>query len=242
MAGSERRGAAAADPLLFQDAVYALCPVGDVPEDHVNKLSLALKSIGSNPILLDPARHDRLAAAISHVPYLLSAALSNSAGRMDDELTLRFAAGGFRDMTRIASSPYSVWKDVLATNRGPIRERLAAVRQALDTIEASLDIEEKLKPELEDAARYRLNIPRNLQGLQRPENEIIVRIMDEPGALSSVTTSLAREKINICDIQVLKVRHDEDGVLRLAFVDRPTTLRAVEVLRQAGHYVRLRGE
>jgi prephenate dehydratase len=112
----------------------------------------------------------------------------------------------------------------------------------LDTIETSLNTEEKLKPELEDAARYRLNIPRNLQGIQRPENELIVRIVDEPGALSSVTTSLAREKINICDIQVLKVRHDEDGVLRLAFVDRPTTLRAAEVLRQAGHYVRLRGE
>jgi 3-deoxy-7-phosphoheptulonate synthase len=242
MAGSERRGPTAADPTLFQDAVYALCPVGDVPEDLINKLSLALKSIGSNPIILDPARHDRLAAAISHVPYLLSVALTNSAGRMDDELTLRFAAGGFRDMTRIASSPYRSWNDVLATNQGPIRAQLSAVRKALDTIEASLTIEDKLKPEIEDAARYRLNIPRNLQGIQRPDNELIVRIVDEPGALSSVTTSLAREKINICDIQVLKVRHDEDGVLRLAFLDRPTTLRAVDVLRQAGHYVRLRGE
>lgn len=244
MAGSERSGPAAATPMLFQDAVYVLCPAGDVPEELQERFSKAVKSIGAQPLVLDPRRHDRLAAAVSQAPYLLAVALTNSAGRLgtEDEMTLKLAAGGFRDMTRIASTPYRIWKDILATNRSAIKERLSAFRTALERIEYVLDHEEELKSESEEAARYRLNVPGNLPGIHRLENELIVRIVDQPGALAAVTTALAREQINIRDIQVLKVRQDEDGVLRLAFGDRGETSRAAEVLRKGGHHVRMRSE
>lgn len=244
MAGSERRGPAAADPLLFQDAAWALCPGRDIPEDLLARLRRAIQSVGAHPLLLDPARHDRLAAAVSHVPRLVAAALSNSVGRLgqEDALAPRLAAGGFRDVTRTAESPYEVWRDILATNRGPIVDRLAAFRSALDRIEKALKETEPhpLAAELEEAARHRLNVPRDIPGIHRPETELIVRVLDEVGALANVTTALACEDINIRDIQVLKVRQDEDGVLRLAFADTSETGRAAETLRRAGHHVRMR--
>jgi 3-deoxy-7-phosphoheptulonate synthase len=244
MAGSERRGASAARPLLFQDALYALCPNAGVPESTVERLQTVLKAIGAQPLVLEAARHDLLAATVSHVPHLVAVALSNSVGRygQQDELALRLAAGGFRDVTRTASSPPELWTDILATNQASIRERLAALREVIESFEAALDSNQGLGDEMIEAARHRLSVPSNLPGLQRSDCELVVRVRDEPGELSVVTTALAQERINIRDIQVLKVRQDEDGVLRLAFADRPDTERAAEVLRRAGQDVRLRSD
>jgi 3-deoxy-7-phosphoheptulonate synthase len=242
MAGSERRGPSAADPLLFHVAVYALCPVKHVPGELLSRLISALSAIGAQPLVLDADRHDLLAASVSHVPYLIASALLTSAGRLGetDELALRLAAGGFRDMTRTAASPFAVWKDVIGTNGAKIRERLADFRKALDGVESLLQEEEGLKKELEKAARYRLSIPHNLPGIQHSDTEILVRVLDQPGSLAGVATALARENVNVCDIQVLKIRQDEDGMMRLAFTDRPETMRAMEVLRKAGFTVSLR--
>jgi len=245
MAGSERRGVSCADPLLFQDAAWALCPTTRrVPDALLARLRALIRSLGAHPIELEPVRHDRLAAAVSHVPYLVAAAMSNAVGRLGevDPLAPRLAAGGFRDVTRTASSPYALWRDILATNVGAIGHQLAAFRRSLDRLEQALGSDEALRSELTEAARHRLNVPHDLPGVHHPEAELIVRVLDEPGALAAVTTALARERINVRDIQVLKVRQDEDGVLRLAFVDRAETQRAAEILRQAGHDVRLRSE
>jgi len=244
MAGSERRGASAADPLLFSDAVYVLCPNPGTPPDVVALLSQAIRAIGAHPLEVEPERHDRLAAAVSHVPHLLAVALANSVGRLglQDALALRLAASGFRDMTRTASSPYPIWADVLSTNRVPIHERLAFVRQCLDRLEAAMDDEGQLQAEIEEAAAHRLNVPRAIPGIQRSEAELIVRVMDKPGAIAEIATALAREQINIRDIQVLKIRQDENGTLRLAFENREITCQAAEVLRRIGQSVRLRSD
>jgi 3-deoxy-7-phosphoheptulonate synthase len=242
MAGSERRGPASADPLLFHVAVWALCPVGNVPDELLSRLTSALSIIGAQPLVIDPVRHDLLAASVSHVPYLIAAALLSSAGRLGekDELALRLAAGGFRDMTRTAASPYAVWRDVLATNGEMIRQRLSDFRKSLDLVESILAEDGLLKKEMETAAKYRLSIPRNLPGIQQSDTEVLVRVLDQPGSVASVATALAHENVNICDIQVLKIRQDEDGVLRLAFIDRQETVRALEILRKAGYTVSLR--
>ncbi|MBW1810276.1 MAG: 3-deoxy-7-phosphoheptulonate synthase [Deltaproteobacteria bacterium] len=244
MAGSERRGVNFSDPTLFHDAVWVICPNENVSEPQVNRFIQVIESIGAQPLKIDSKRHDQLVATVSHVPHLIAAALSNMVGRLgeEDELAPRLAAGGFRDVTRTASSSYGIWRDTLITNRELIELSLNDFRAALDRIESALGAEESLKEELTEAARYRLGIPRDLPGLFRPEYELIVRIIDEPGALAAVTTALARENINIRDIQVLKVRQDEDGVLRLAFNNEVETNRAAQVLRHSGHDVRLRSD
>jgi len=154
MAGSERQGAAAADPGLFHGAMWPLCPADGVPAAVLGRLTAAIHCIGARTVLLDPLRHDRLAAAVSHVPHLVAAALSNSVGRLghQDALTLDLAAHGFGDVTRTAASPYEIWRDILASNRDLIGERLAVFRAALDSIEASLSAESRLEKELYEAA------------------------------------------------------------------------------------------
>ncbi len=243
MAGSERRGAAHANPLLFQDAAWALCPVGDIPSQILDSWRSIIERIGAHPFDLDAQRHDHLAAAVSHVPHLVAVALANSVGRLgeQDPMAGQLAASGFRDVTRTASSPYRLWRGILGSNQDAISQRLKAFRQALDEIEAALGSDERLDQELSEAARHRLGMRQDGLGLLQAEAEIIVRVEDRPGALSLITTALAHAQINIRDIQILKVRQDEDGVLRLAFADRGLAQQAAEVLRAAGQEVRVPG-
>lgn len=244
MTGSERKGAAFADPLMFFDAVWALCPGENVSKELLARFRHAIGALGALPILFDPKRHDRLAAATSHVPRLIAAALSNSVGRLskEDALAPQLAAGGFRDLTRTATSPYAMWKDIFETNQTMILERLDAFQNDLSKLKNALSEHTVLESEFAEAAAYRLNVPQHLQGLVPPEAELIVRLEDTPGALASIVTPLATEKINVRDIQVLKQRQDEDGVLRIAFADSRTAQLAAEVLRRSGHHVRSRTE
>ncbi|TDI71755.1 MAG: prephenate dehydrogenase/arogenate dehydrogenase family protein, partial [Bacteroidetes bacterium] len=119
MAGSERTGPGHADELLLENATYVLCPPESVSfesfESYFTPLVTLLRSTGARLMLLTAEQHDRIAAVISHVPQLLAVALVNLAGaaaESDSEL-LALAAGGFRDMTRIASSPFTVWDPIL---------------------------------------------------------------------------------------------------------------------------------
>ncbi|MFW5959715.1 MAG: prephenate dehydrogenase, partial [Chitinivibrionales bacterium] len=115
MAGSEKSGPGSADPYMFQNAVYAITQCRNGEEKLANDFSEFLESyLGCKSVIIDAETHDYIAAAISHVPQLLSVMLVNLAGRVEDDVpgTLQLAAGGFRDMTRIASSPYSMWKDI----------------------------------------------------------------------------------------------------------------------------------
>ncbi|MGA9405744.1 MAG: prephenate dehydrogenase/arogenate dehydrogenase family protein, partial [Bacteroidota bacterium] len=118
MAGSEGNGIEYADSLLFQNAVYVLCPLRRGGK-NIQPLVSLLKSIGARILTMDAGDHDRVAAAISHLPQLIAVSLMDYAARKNarNPAFLQLAAGGFRDMTRIASSPFTLWKDILSTNR-----------------------------------------------------------------------------------------------------------------------------
>ncbi len=107
MAGSERQGLPAADPLLFENAVWVLTPARRTPAAVVRSLGGLLERVGAKVLIASPALHDRVAAAVSHLPQLLAVALVNMVARHQEDTphVLKLAAGGFRDMTRIATSP-----------------------------------------------------------------------------------------------------------------------------------------
>ena len=138
MTGSERRGLAAADAHLFEDAVWVLTPDPTVPEAPLRMLTGVIEGVGARVVLEEPARHDRIVARISHLPQILAVALMNRVGRWhgEDDRTLRLAAGGFRDLTRIAASPWEIWAGIHATNGEAIREALDAfIRELLEVRE-----------------------------------------------------------------------------------------------------------
>ncbi len=235
MAGSERRGVLSADAFLFENATYVLTPTESTDADAYELVADLAVLLGARVVRLDPVVHDRIAAAVSHLPQLLAVALVNYVGMLheEDDRTLRLAAGGFRDMTRIASSPYDVWHDILATNQDEIQRVLDEFHEAIHDLQRDLK-EQQLGPAFERAAKYRLSIPRDTKGFLHPLFDVLVAVEDKPGVIARISTLLAAEGINIKDIEVLKVREGEGGTIRLALESEKDRQRALALLRDAG--------
>jgi prephenate dehydrogenase len=241
LAGSESRGLQAADPFLFQNAYYVLTPGASSASQDLERLSVLLRSTGARIMVLSAQEHDRVAATISHLPQLLAVSLVNFLGDLGEnqEHGIRLAAGGFRDKTRIASSPYSVRRDIVATNRdvvaGVLSRFFAGARDALGDLDAASV--EKL---FERAGKTRAEIPRDSKGFLHKLHDVLVIVEDRPGIIASIAVPLAAERLNIKDIEILKVREGEGGTMRLAFDSEDEARRAIALLAAAGHSARLR--
>lgn len=241
MAGSEQSGVEAADPFLFENAIYVLTPGANVPADIGHRLAAFTQRLGAKVLLLDPATHDRIASVVSHVPQLLSVALMNWAAQFarQESMALQLAAGGFRDMTRIASSPFHMWKDVLEANQIEIERRLDEFIAELKSLKLDLQTG-KLENRFNGAQSSRNIIPKDTKGFLRPLHEILVISDDKPGVIANISMALSQKGINIKDIEVLKVREGEGGTLRLAVESRQAAVSAVEILQASGLGARIR--
>jgi len=231
MAGSEKSGLSAADPYLFQNAIYCLTPGKKTPPEAVERLGELVKYIGAKVIVLAPGVHDRIAAAISHLPQLLAVALVNQVARYQgrDPHYLQLAAGGFRDMTRIASSPFRMWKDIIATNDREIGKLLDDFIKEIRLIKKELG-KDALAERFNRAAETRGAIAATGKGFLHPLAEVLVMAEDKPGILAAMCGALAQARINIKDIDLLKVRENEAGTFRLAFDTREIAEQAVRIL------------
>jgi prephenate dehydrogenase len=241
MAGSENRGVLAADPFLFQNVIYVLCPAEGVPAAQVESLSALLGDIGANVTIMDAETHDRIAAAVSHLPQMLAVALVEMVGGLDSERApyLRLAAGGFRDMTRIASSPFVIWDDIFRTNVDAVRETMDAFIERLRKLRDRIG-SRALAEDFETANITRAAIPKDTKGFMRTLSDVLVVVEDKPGVIAHIATALAGEGININDIEVLKVREGEGGTLRFAFEHEEEARRAVALMEGIGYSARLR--
>jgi len=143
MAGKEHAGWQHANTSLFENAAYVLTPGDPVPEKIRKDFIALLRGTGARVVEMSAETHDRLVAEVSHLPQLLAVALMNYVGREDAEreLRLQLAAGGFRDMTRIAESPFHVWRDILLTNKNAIKKSLSEFREHLAMLEALISDE-----------------------------------------------------------------------------------------------------
>jgi prephenate dehydrogenase len=242
MAGSEKSGVSATDPFLFENAIYVLTPSTSTNPEKLTKLSKAFSAIGAQVVILEPDRHDTIAATISHLPQMLAVALVNTLRSVSEKQPeyLKLAAGGFRDMTRIASSPFSVWRDICATNQDLIREKLDEYISQLQEIKDLVGTE-ALCEKFSSASLLRGSIPKDTKGFIHPHPEVLVVTEDRPGMLARITTALANKSINVSDIEVLKVREGEGGTIRLAVTDIETAKQATETLRAEGFEARIRG-
>jgi len=238
MAGVELSGIEAAHPLLFENAIYVLSPTYLNPHALVRRLGNFLEELGARVVLLDPKTHDEVASAVSHLPQLAAVALMNVAGQRHGTARnyLRLAAGGFRDITRIASSRSDIWKDILAINRGEIRRSLRLLIRELELYARLLQRKSPLRliSQFANARRLRSRIPKTMKGFLHPLSEMYVFVQDRPGALARLTTALGREKINIKDIELVKVREGSGGTFRLAFESAQTSRRAERILKNEG--------
>jgi len=242
MTGSEKSGVNAADPFLFQNAIYVLCPTNGVPEEIVKNLSDFLSGIGARVVIMNAELHDRIAAAVSHLPQMIAVTLVNMVGEVttDSAPYLQLAAGGFRDMTRIASSPFTMWDDICRTNDRAIKEAIDKFIEHLSKLRDRMGTRD-IGKDFGKANVTRANIPKDTKGFMSTLFEVLVVVEDKPGVIAQIATELVRLNINIKDIEVLKVREGEGGTLRLAFELEKEAFMAVELLNSIGYTSRLRG-
>jgi prephenate dehydrogenase len=218
MAGSEQEGVEGADPGLFSGAVWVLTPTaGTDPAAHVLVRSV-VSSLGAEVVELSPERHDALVAVVSHVPHLTAAALMGLAAERaeEHEALLRLAAGGFRDMTRIAAGSPGIWPDICVENRHAITEVLARLEGALASVRGLVEAGDRnaLLDELESARSARANLPGRAAD---PASlaEVRVPVPDRPGVLAEVTTLASELQVDIADVEIAHSSEGEAGVLIL---------------------------
>jgi len=177
IAGSERSGASASDPLLFKERPYVLCPYPDTPPDALLTLLDVVDDLLAVPVTLDPEEHDRVIATISHVPQLLAIGLVHAA--LTDDAThglLELLAGkGFLDLTRVAASDFAVWRGILETNRDSILGALERLEESLGLIREKMKSGE-LEAVWESANKKRRKM--SLESLSRQRKPDLRRLVD----------------------------------------------------------------
>lgn len=242
MAGSELEGVAGSRADLFEGRTWVLTPVATTDNDALAEIRSIVSAFGADTVFLSPERHDSMVAVVSHVPHLTAAslmALADSASTEHRGL-LRLAAGGFRDMTRIAAGSPTIWPDICAENSDAILSELdALVASLLETrrIIAERD-REALLGVLERARSARVALPARFATADELV-EIRVPIPDEKGALARITTLAAELDVSIVDIEIAHSLEGDDGVLIL-LVEEQHGERLARGLEQAGHRASLR--
>ena len=222
MAGSEQLGVDGASASLFEGAVWVLTPVAATDSDHYARVNAVVRLLGAEVVALAPERHDALVAVVSHVPHLTAAALMGIANDRADEhaALLRLAAGGFRDMTRIAAGSPAIWPDICGANSEAIVDVIDRLVSELSRLKAMVVERDDrgLLSALESAQLARRNLPGRVS---RPDElaEVRVPILDRDGALAEVATLASELAINIADVEIAHSAEGDAGVL-IMLVDR----------------------
>ncbi|MDE7478052.1 MAG: prephenate dehydrogenase [Lachnospiraceae bacterium] len=239
MAGSEKTGFANANPIILENAYYILTPTETVDQEAVAEYYSFVKKMGAIPLILSYQEHDYVTAAISHVPHLVAAALANLVHDHDsaNETMKMIAAGGFKDITRIASSSPNMWESICMSNTENIADLLDDYINSLQTISKAVRAKQTgFTYDLFSASKaYRDSFADLPKG---PINKVFacyVDIPDEAGSIASLATLLAKADISIKNIGIIHNRDFEEGVLRVEFYDQAALDEAV-VLLQSLHY------
>lgn len=239
MTGKEVSGFSNSDPTLFENSVYILCE-SETNNRSIKPLLDLITLLGARITFLSPKVHDIVVASVSHLPQLLAVSLINSASLKENDINFfDFAAGGFRDMTRIASSDFEIWKSIFGFNKKNIVyaiDNFINDLQNMKKIIASGD-SNSTQQKFESARIKRDEIPRNTKGFITSLFDIFVYVKDEPGVLSKLTSQLYEKGINIKDIELLKVREGTGGTFRVSFENEIVAKEAKKILIDAGFKV-----
>jgi prephenate dehydrogenase len=241
MAGSERSGVEAASSHLFENAYYVLTPQKDTPPEAIAKLEELLKHTKAHIVKMDAKEHDDIVGAISHLPHMIAVALVNQVRRYNESNSLyqQLAAGGFRDITRIASSDPTIWRDILINNRDVLLKLLADWNSEIERFIAMLRDGDAagIERQFAEAGQFRQELPERRKGMITSLYDLYVDVPDHPGVIGHIASLLGGERINLSNIQVIESREDVPGVLRLSFRNEPDMDRAAKLLRTEGYAI-----
>ncbi|MCY4193842.1 MAG: prephenate dehydrogenase/arogenate dehydrogenase family protein [bacterium] len=237
VAGSARRWLCGARSVLVEDAVWVVAPTADTDDESLVRVRSVVASFGADVVSLTPERHDSLVAVVSHVPHLTAATLMALADDRSEEhqVMLRLAAGGFRDMTRIASGHPGIWPDICDENSEAICAVLDRFIGALGDVRTLVAEGDRggLLDLLQQARRARAHLP---YGLDRDVSlaEVRVPVFDRPGELARITSLTTDIGVNIFDLEIAHSVEGGQGVAILV-VSAETAGGLLEALGQQGY-------
>lgn len=239
MAGTHKKGVQAARERMFENAIYVLTPTGDSTEEQLVFLRDVLKGTNSKFIVLEPKEHDEMTGVISHFPHLIASSLVHQAKDWSEKHTFlpNLAAGGFRDITRIASSNPEMWQDIFYHNREQMSHLLGEWIQEMNQLKQLLDENDKeeMISYLQKAKMYRDGLPARDKGAIPAFYDIYVDIKDQPGSIAIVVLLLANNSISIKNIEILEIREGISGSLRLSFYSKNAQEKSAKILNDHGY-------
>lgn len=241
MAGSEKTGYAASSDILLENAYYPITPTASTSKEALDFYVSLVRKTGAIPIVTEPDIHDYAVAGISHVPHLIASALVNLVKDNDtsDELMKLLAAGGFKDITRIASSSPEVWSQICLTNPVQISLILEKYINMLTEIKDFVDAGDRdaISNMFAESREYRNSISITAKGPVLASYAMFCEIEDKEGALNSITQLLSTNHISIKNVEIIHNREYHDGALRIDFYDEHSAVKAYEKLCESGYTV-----
>lgn len=244
MTGSEKTGILAADKTLLENAYYIITPTAITPQSAVEDFREFVRSLGSIPLILDYKTHDYSTAAISHLPHMIAYSLVNLVQQIDDdnETMKSIAAGGFKDITRIASSSPVMWQNICASNREQILVLMDKYTALLSRLRSYIEAsdEQALLDFFQSAKDYRDSLSLPSIKTESTYYELFVDLPDETGGIAKVSRILADAGISIKNIGIVNNREFEEGILHISFADERSRSKAKELLDAQGYTTHLR--
>lgn len=239
MAGSHKTGAASADVNLFENAYYIFTPSSLTSPDTIEEMKDLLSGLHARFIEIDAKEHDRVTSQISHFPHILASGLMEQTAvyAQEHEMTRRFAAGGFRDMTRIAESEPGMWTSILLSNRETILERIEDFKDRLDEIGQAISKgeEEQIWNFFNQAREQRQAMEIHKRGGVDSSYDLYVDVPDEEDVILRILellrgTSLVNIHINE------ENREDVHGILQISFKNAQDLERAERLISENTDY------
>lgn len=241
MAGSEKTGYGNSSYRLIENAYYILTPSEEIDLSAIVEYSELVRALGAIPMILSYDEHDYITATISHLPHVIASTLVNLVGQLDneEEHMKTIAAGGFKDITRIASSSPVMWEQICMTNGKNISKVLDAYIRSLIQFRVEIDNKnsEQLYHLFDEAREYRNSLPISSSGPIKKAYDIYVDLADEAGGIAAIATLLATNGINIKNIGIIHNREFEEGVLRIEFYEEEAAIRSAKLLRARNYIV-----
>jgi prephenate dehydrogenase len=236
MAGSEKTSYEHSSEHLLENAYYAITPGEGVSDERVQEFTEIIEGIGAIPIQLSYKEHDRVVAAISHLPHIIASSLVNLVkhNASKEEYMRTIAAGGFKDITRIASSSPEMWEQICMTNTENITEMIQLYVNDLLDVKAELEKKngKAIYDMISESRDYRDNLDDNTNSIIQKSFNVYCDIIDESGAIATIATILATNGVSIKNIGIIHNREFEEGVLKISFYDEPSADKAIEQLER----------